>query len=126
MNGPRIGELDVCKVCGEDIIYEEARRGGWWRHTKLLLHSHAAEPERWIKVDRTCHLNCNSEGPPGPIWCTECGHDPKCCTCEIEYELVTNNDEPREYDASAEQDTISQTSTGSNERNDEFQDGFCT
>lgn len=31
---------------------------------------------------RKCNLNCRSEGPPGPIWCSECGHDPKCCNCD--------------------------------------------
>ena len=32
---------------------------------------------------KQCHLNCKTEGPPGPIWCRECGHDPRCCNCEV-------------------------------------------
>lgn len=31
---------------------------------------------------RPCLLNCKSEGPPGPIWCSQCGHDPRCCNCD--------------------------------------------
>jgi hypothetical protein len=31
---------------------------------------------------RPCLFDCKSEGPPGPIWCTQCGHDPKCCNCD--------------------------------------------
>lgn len=30
----------------------------------------------------TCEYNCKEEGPPGPVWCTVCGHAPSCCTCE--------------------------------------------
>jgi hypothetical protein len=32
---------------------------------------------------RKCHLHCKAEGPPGPVWCTNCCHDPKCCNCDL-------------------------------------------
>lgn len=31
---------------------------------------------------KECKHNCKAEGPPGPIWCTWCGHAPECCNCE--------------------------------------------
>ena len=37
---------------------------------------------------RPCLFNCKSEGPPGPIWCRMCGHDPKCCTCDDLDDLI--------------------------------------
>jgi carbon storage regulator len=44
-----------------------------------LVEKEAADAEG---RNQGCQLNCKSEGPPGPIWCSLCGHDPKCCTCE--------------------------------------------
>lgn len=34
----------------------------------------------WKDEKHSCR--CKAEGPDGPIWCTVCGHDAKCCTCE--------------------------------------------
>lgn len=31
---------------------------------------------------RECKHNCKAEGPPGPIWCSRCGHAPGCCNCD--------------------------------------------
>jgi hypothetical protein len=33
---------------------------------------------------KECKYNCKEEGPPGPLWCTECGHAPSCCNCEYD------------------------------------------
>lgn len=86
INGPGVGERDICKECGVEICYEKTAYGCWWRHyAEYAKETHQAVPTNWVQVDKTCKLNCKSKGPPGPLWCTECGHDPRCCTCEVEY-----------------------------------------
>ena len=41
---------------------------------------------------RPCLYDCKTEGPPGPIWCTWCGHAPKCCNCEHPDDLKNRYD----------------------------------
>lgn len=45
----------------------------------LLIHERITP---LVRQKRECEKACKSEGPPGPIWCKACGHDPVCCTCK--------------------------------------------
>lgn len=55
-------------------------------------------------MSRRCELGCKSEGPPGPVWCSVCGHDPKCCTCDDRDVVPVGNPSPQETNSAPETD----------------------
>jgi hypothetical protein len=54
------------------------RQAGQGAKRRALKRAHERIDE-WAKQN-SC--TCKTEGPQGPIWCTVCGHDAKCCRCE--------------------------------------------
>lgn len=74
----------------EKVIYlQENKSKGDINETQLLrqlkfdLQSLFYLTSLAIYRTKPCCFNCTEDGPPGPIWCRECGHAPSCCHCEL-------------------------------------------